>query len=102
LKGESLLDNLEMVDKHFVNDSLLALRANQDSVVAARVCLSVFCEALGVIFVIIRHSIGLLVLISRLYGFQQHGILFFSMLLLGILASCLVWVFPWLPCGFRV
>ena len=38
-----------MVNNHFADDSLMSMKAYQDSIVGAQDCLSTFCEASGVV-----------------------------------------------------
>lgn len=47
IQGISLLDESEMMNNHFVDDSLLSLPLDQNSMDATRSCLDIFCSAFG-------------------------------------------------------
>jgi hypothetical protein len=47
--GILLLDVLEMVNYHFVDDSLLSMQIDQSSIDGACACLDLFCSASGVV-----------------------------------------------------
>lgn len=49
LRGISLPDGFEMVHSHFAYDSILSVRADQDSVDGTLTCLDLFCAASGAV-----------------------------------------------------
>jgi hypothetical protein len=105
LRGVSLPDNSDMVNNHFVDDPLLSVQPYHDSPIrwlVLEVVCQCFVRPLQRLLVIIRQITSWLVLMSPFHGFQQEGIFFILVLMFDILASCLLCVFPQLPCGISV